>query len=41
LCTPEEYQEAVRDVRMLLEGRNTELAGILEERMLHASESMR
>src|SRR5256714_7531155 len=26
---------------MLLEGRNTELAGILEERMLHASESMR
>src|SRR5882762_926353 len=41
LCTPEEYQEAVRDVRMLLEGRNTELAGILEERMLHASESTR
>lgn len=41
LCAPEEYQEAVRDVRMLLEGRNTELAGILGERMLHASESMR
>jgi len=41
LCTPEEYQEAVRDVRMLLEGRNTELADILEERMLHASEEMR
>ena len=41
LCTPAEYQEAVRDVRMLLEGRNTELAGILEERMLHASEGMR
>jgi len=41
LCTPEEYQEAVRDVRMLLEGRNTELAGILEERMLTASEDMR
>lgn len=41
LCTPEEYQEAVRDVRMLLEGRNTELAGILEERMLGASEGMR
>jgi excinuclease ABC subunit C len=41
LCTPEEYQEAVRDVRMLLEGRNTELAGILEERMLGASEEMR
>ena len=41
LCTPEEYQEAVRDVRMLLEGRNTELANILEERMLHASDDMR
>ena len=41
LCTPEEYQEAVRDVRMLLEGRNTELAGILETRMLHASEEMK
>jgi excinuclease ABC subunit C len=41
LCTPSEYQEAVRDVRMLLEGRNTELADQLEERMLHASEEMR
>ena len=41
LCTPEEYQEAVRDVRMLLEGRNTELADKLEARMLHASEDMR
>jgi len=41
LCTPEEYQEAVRDVRMLLEGRNTELADILEERMLRASEDTR
>src|SRR5438874_10412185 len=41
LCTPQEYQEAVRDVRMLLEGRNTELANKLEERMLHASEEMR
>lgn len=41
LCTPEEYQEAVRDVRMLLEGRNTELAGMLEERMLRASEDTR
>ena len=41
LCTPEEYQEAVRDVRMLLEGRNTELADKLEERMLQASEEMR
>jgi excinuclease ABC subunit C len=41
LCAPEEYQEAVRDVRLLLEGRNTELSGMLEERMLHASEDMR
>jgi excinuclease ABC subunit C len=41
LCTPEEYQEAVRDVRLLLEGRNTELSGMLEERMLHASGDMR
>ena len=41
LCTPEEYQEAVRDVRLLLEGRNTELADILEERMDHASQELR
>lgn len=41
LCTPEEYQEAVRDVRMLLEGRNTELAYKLAARMMQASEAMR
>jgi len=41
LCTPEEYQEAVRDVRMLLEGRNTELARMLQDRMLQASEDTR
>jgi excinuclease ABC subunit C len=41
LCTTEEYQEAVRDVRMLLEGRNPELAGMLEERMLQASKDTR
>src|SRR5207247_6099209 len=41
LCTAVEYQEAVRDVRMLLEGRNTELADILEARMLQASEGTR
>jgi len=41
LCTPAEYQEAVRDVRLLLEGRNNELARTLEERMMHASEEMR
>jgi excinuclease ABC subunit C len=41
LCTPAEYQEAVRDVRMLLEGRNTELADQLAERMEHASADLR
>src|SRR3989440_11361829 len=41
LCTPEEYQEAVRDVRMLLEGKNKELADTLEARMMQASEEMR
>jgi excinuclease ABC subunit C len=41
LCTADQYQEAVRDVRLLLEGRNTELADTLEERMDHASEEMR
>ena len=39
LCTPEQYQEAVRDVR-LLEGRNKELADALETRMLEASDAM-
>jgi excinuclease ABC subunit C len=41
LCTPEQYQEAVRDVRLLLEGRNTELADTLEQRMFEASEDTR
>lgn len=41
LCTPEQYQEAVRDVRLLLEGRNTELADTLEGRMGTASDEMR
>src|SRR6267378_3214589 len=41
LCTPAEYQEAVRDVRLLLEGRNTELANQLEQRMIQASEGTR
>src|SRR5688572_27084235 len=41
LCTPEQYQEAVRDVRLLLEGRNKELAEILEQRMFEASDDMR
>ncbi len=41
LCNAEQYQEAVRDVRLLLEGRNTELADELEGRMIQASEEMR
>ncbi|MEK6279555.1 MAG: excinuclease ABC subunit UvrC [Acidobacteriota bacterium] len=41
LCTTEQYQEAVRDVRLLLEGRNTELADTLEGRMGQASEEQR
>ena len=41
LCTQEQYQEAVRDVRLLLEGRNKELADTLQERMLEASEETR
>src|ERR687885_100471 len=41
LCTPEEYQEAVRDVRMFLEGKNKELADEYERRMLKASDEMR
>jgi len=41
LCTAEQYQEAVRDVRLLLEGRNKELADTLEERMMEASEETR
>ncbi|HYG82674.1 MAG TPA: excinuclease ABC subunit UvrC, partial [Pyrinomonadaceae bacterium] len=41
LCTPEEYTEAVKDVRLLLEGKNRELADTLEARMMQASEEMR
>jgi excinuclease ABC subunit C len=40
LCTPEQYQEAVRDVRLLLEGRNTELADTLAGRMEQASDEL-
>jgi excinuclease ABC subunit C len=40
LCTREEYQEAVRHVRLLLEGKNKELAETLEGRMVQASEEM-
>ena len=41
LCTPEQYQESVRDVRLLLEGRNKELAETLAERMVQASDDLR
>ena len=41
LCTPTEYTEAVVDVRLLLEGRNRELASTLEARMEQASDEMR
>ncbi|MEP6947470.1 MAG: excinuclease ABC subunit UvrC [Acidobacteriota bacterium] len=40
LCTQKEYQEAAADVKILLEGRNKELAKALEERMwYYAGES--
>ena len=38
LCTQEEYQEAARDVKVLLEGKNRELARDLEQRMWKFSE---
>jgi excinuclease ABC subunit C len=41
LCRPDEYAEAVRDVRMFLEGKNRELADEYERRMTKASEEMR
>ncbi|MGB8508700.1 MAG: excinuclease ABC subunit UvrC, partial [Pyrinomonadaceae bacterium] len=41
LCTPTEYQESVRDVRLFLEGKNRELADEYEGRMTRASEEMR
>jgi len=40
LTTPEIYGEAVRDVRLLLEGKPTELSHSLRERMERASENM-
>lgn len=39
LCTKEEYQEAARDVKLLLDGKNKELAGDLEQRMWKFSEN--
>jgi excinuclease ABC subunit C len=40
LTTPEIYSEAVRDVRLLLEGKPTELSGSLRARMERAAEEM-
>src|SRR5207247_9377012 len=40
LCTAEDNDEALRHVRMLLEGKNKELADTLEGRMAQASEEM-
>ena len=39
LTTPEKYAEAVRDVRLLLEGRESDLVRELHARMLAASET--
>jgi excinuclease ABC subunit C len=41
LCSAERYAQAVGDVRFLLEGRNDELAGELEERMRAAAAAER
>ncbi len=38
LTTPEQYQEAVRDVRLFLEGRQTDLSRSLRQRMQQAAE---
>ena len=39
LTTPEAYQEAVRDVKLLLEGRQTDLSKSLRARMAQAAEA--
>ena len=39
LTTPEIYQEAVRDVKLFLEGRQTDLSRSLQERMAQAAEA--
>ncbi len=41
LCTKTEYKEAVRDVKLFLEGKNTDLVKSLEERMERASNELR
>ena len=39
LCTAAEYQEAASDVKILLDGKNKELAKDLEQRMWHYAEA--
>jgi excinuclease ABC subunit C len=39
LTTPEKYAEAVRDVRLFLEGKAADLTGSLQERMQRAAEA--
>jgi excinuclease ABC subunit C len=41
LCTPEEYQRAVADTRLFLEGRNEEVVEHLRERMADAADAER
>lgn len=41
LCTKTEYKEAVRDVKLFLEGKNADLIKSLEERMEKASNELR
>jgi excinuclease ABC subunit C len=41
LCSPAEYREAVNDVRLLLDGRDRELAANLEARMMKAAEELK
>jgi excinuclease ABC subunit C len=41
LCALPHYEEAVRDVEMLLQGKKADLEAALRERMLRASEEMR
>jgi excinuclease ABC subunit C len=39
LCKPDEYNQATSDVKLLLEGKNKELASNLEQRMWHFAEN--
>src|SRR5205085_1165528 len=41
LCALDHYNEAVRDVEMLLEGKTADLEAMLKERMVRASDELR